>query len=160
MIGLLLTLAFAPWSRALAFQPLAGWRTGASGNLPSQYNGRKKPGVKTWESTAWMRYLDSATADPPNKTLAQLPKQAVIVWAVIYSPDTQQEHAVQLDFRKAKRYACCVAALIPAEYDLTGSGPHDAYSVIVRIYFGSQPSARSQAVAQQALSHLRLPSAR
>ena len=43
------------------------------------------------ESAAWIatgvRYRDNATADPPSRTLQNLPRRAVIVWAVIYEPE-------------------------------------------------------------------------
>jgi hypothetical protein len=164
MIALLVALALAPWSRPLAFQPMVGWHIGASGNTHSLYVGHKKWATEPLESAAWtakgVRYLDPATADPPNRTLAALPRGAVIVWAVISSPFSQNERPVHLDFGKAKRYACCEAALIPAEYELSGAGPHHACSVIVRIYFRSQPNPRLRAQAQLALNHLALPAAR
>ena len=164
MIAVMMALALAPWSQPLAFQPMTGWHAGASGNTHSAYVGRKTWVTVPVESAAWIargvRYLDPATADPPNKTLAELPKDAVIVWAVIYSPLAPKQRPIRLDFGTAKRYACCEAASIPAEYELTGSGPHSAYSVIVRIYFGSQPNARLRAQAQLALRHLKLPALR
>ena len=142
-----------------------GWHVGASGNTHSVYVGRKKWVTEPLQSAAWIattdvRYIDPATADPPNQTLRTLPKGAVIAWAVIYSPLSKSERPVQLDFAKAKRYACCEEASIPAEYDLTGAGPHQAYSVIIRIYFGSPPNPHLRAEAQLALQHLRLPAPR
>lgn len=166
MIALMLALAVAPWSRPPSFQPLTGWQSGASGNTRSVYVGRKNLAAAPLESAAWIargvRYVDRATADPPNKTLRGLPKNAVIVWAVIYGNDTlaKDEPPIHLRLGMAKRYACCEAVRIPAEYDLTGSGPHHAYSVIVRIYLGSPPNPRLRARAQQALQHLRLPAPR
>jgi hypothetical protein len=164
MIALVMALALAPWSQPLAFQPMPAWHAGASGNTHSAYVGRKKWVTVPLESATWIargvRYLDPATADPPNKTLAELPNDAVIVWAVVYSPLAPKERPIALDFGKAKRYACCEAANIPAEYELSGSGPHHAYSVIVRIYFGSQPTTRLRAQAELALRHLKLPAPR
>lgn len=162
MIALVMALALAPWTQPLAFQPMSGWQTGASGNTHSAYVGHGRWITEPLESAAWIatggvRYLDPATADPPNGTLRELPKDAVIVWAVIFSPLRQDEQPIRLDLGASKRYACCEEASIPAEYDLTGAGPHHAYSVIVRIYFGSQPNGRLRAQAQQALRHLELP---
>jgi hypothetical protein len=37
MIELLAAAALVPWAHPLAFRPLAGWRAGASGNVPSLY---------------------------------------------------------------------------------------------------------------------------
>jgi hypothetical protein len=163
MVSLLLALALAPWAHPLAFRPLVGWHTGVSGTTHSLYIGRKEWATKPLESAAWIakgvHYADPPTA-PPNTTLARLPKNAVIVWAVIYSPLTNSEQPIKLDFKAARRNACCEAARIPAEYDLTGSGPHHAYSIIVRIYLGSQPTARLRAEAALALRHLELPAVR
>src|SRR6266545_8133539 len=84
-------LTLAPWLHPLAFAPLPGSHTGMSGNTHSLYVGRpSKRVVRPWESSAWIarsvRYRDAATADPPNKTLRHLPRNGVIVWAVIYNP--------------------------------------------------------------------------
>lgn len=162
MPALMLALAVAPWSQPLSFQPIAGWHSGASGNTRSVYVGQKNLVAAPLESAAWIargvRYVDPATADPPNKTLMRLPKDAIIVWAVIYGhrPPAKDQPPIRLKFDLAKRHACCEAVLIPAEYELTGSGPHHAYSVIVRIYFGSTANSRLRRQAQEALQHLRL----
>ena len=75
----MLALALA----ALAFAPLPGWHTGASGLVPSAYGDGGRA------STAWIahdvRYRDRATADPPNATLRHLPRDGVIVWAVAWA---------------------------------------------------------------------------
>lgn len=160
MLPLLLALALAPWSHPLGFHALPGWQTGASGTTHSRYGGHGGS-----ESTAWIatnvRYRDHATADPPNKTLAHLPQNAVIVWAVAYSPAHERQPPILLDFAKARRFDCCEATYVAGgEYELSGSGPSNAYSMIVRIYFGSHPTSRLRARAQRALDQLRLPAAR
>ncbi len=159
MIAVLLALALAPWSSPLSFQPLAGWQQGASGPTRSVYSG-------SLESSAWLakgvRYRDRATADPPSKTLAHLPANAMIVWAVIYGPAATRQRPIELDLAKAKHFACCdgPVAVVGGDYELTGSGPEHAYSVIVRVYFGSKATRSLLAQAQRALDHLRLPSPR
>jgi hypothetical protein len=162
--SLLLALAVAPWAHPLTFRATPGWTTGASGNTRLVYVGHKKWVKEPLESAAWIargvRYRDPATADPPNKTLAALPRRAVVVWAVISKAVMQRKKPIRLDFSKAKRLACCDAVRIPAAYELTGYGPHYAYSVIVRIYFGSNPNATMRARAQLALRRLRLPATR
>jgi hypothetical protein len=106
-----------------------------------------------------VRYRDDPTADPPNETLRHLSPQAVIVWAVIYGSAEAGQRPVRLSLDAAKRFACCEAVGLPGgEYELTGSGPGRAYSVIVRIYFGERPTSTMRAQAQQALNALRLPS--
>jgi hypothetical protein len=152
VIALLAAVALTPWSQPLAFQPLPSWHTGASGTVQT------RAGVK---STAWIsnvRYRDAATADPPNTTLRQLPHNGVIVWAYISQPMTGDK-PIHLDLARATHYACCDGATHVAggDYDLTGLGPGRAYSVIVRVYFGSRPTGALRAEAQRALDHLKLP---
>jgi hypothetical protein len=155
------SLLAAPWSHPLAFKPLPGWHTGASGNVRSAYGGHGTPRA----SSAWIatnvRYRDRATADPPNATLRTLPRRGIIVWAVIYQDSTRLQPRIRLDFAKAKQFACCEGANVAGgEYELAGSGPESAYSVIVRIYFGSPPNRTRRSQAQRVLDRLRLPAPR
>jgi hypothetical protein len=164
VLPLLLALVFAPWTHPLGFAPTVRWQTGASGTTSSAYVGQAHPVATAVESAAWIargvRYRDHATADPPNKTLAHLPPNAVIVWAVIFAP-VQNEKPIRLDFDNAQRFACCEATYVAGgEYELTGTGPGRTYSMIVRIYFGSRPTGKLKAEAQLALGRLRLPSPR
>jgi hypothetical protein len=160
--ALLIALAVAPWSHPLAFGHLPGWAIGRSGNKPSAYVGQTKRVAVPLESVAWaarrVRYRDEATADPPNRTLQHLPRQAVIVWAVIYNPATAGEKPIRLAVSSAKRFDCCEAAPVAGgEWELSGAGPGRAYSVIVRVYFGSRPTSAMRAQAQRALNRLELP---
>ena len=168
MIAFLLALALVPWAHPLSFCPLPGWQTGASGDTHSLYG---SPGIRArapLESSAWIaknvRYRDRATADPPNKTLAQLPATGIVVWAVIYSPveSNPSPSPIRLDLSKARHLGCCdgPVSVVGGEYELTGYGPEHAYSVIVRVYFGSRPNGSLRAQAQRALNHLRLPTPR
>ena len=158
MAAFLAALALAPWAHPLAFAPLPGWQTGMSGTHLAY--------VKTMlESSAWIarnvRYRDYAAADPPNKTLAHLPRTGVIVWAVISTSAENGAKPIQLELNEAKRFACCEGAYVAGgEYELTGSGPGRGYYVIVRIYFGQRPTAALRAEAQRALDRLALPSLR
>ena len=159
MVTFLVALALAPWTHPLAFAPLHGWQTGMSGNTRSAY------GKTVLESSAWIarnvHYRDDATADPPNKTLAHLPRTGVIVWAVIFNPAEKGSKSIRLDLGKAKRFACCEGAYVAGgEYELSGSGPGRGYYMIVRIYFGSSPTSALRAEAQRALDRLELPSPR
>jgi hypothetical protein len=158
-------LLSVPWVQPLAFRPLPGWHAGASGNVRSAYVGSYKYAAVPQESSAWIatgvRYRDPPTADPPNATLRRLPPKAIIVWAVAYQDLHPVRSAIRLDLTRAKHFACCEGAgLVAGEYELTGSGPSRAYSVIVRIYFGSRPTRALRAQAQRALDHLRLPAPR
>lgn len=161
MIALAL-LALAPWSHPLAFVPLPGWHTGQSGTVQSRYGGHGTRRATTLESAAWIargvRYRDPPTADPPNATLRQLPRRAVIVWAVVYSPAETGQKPIRLALASSRHFACCEAARVAGgEWELTGAGPRRAYSVIVRIYFGSRPTTETRTEAQRALIRLRLP---
>ena len=162
MIELLAALALAPWAHPLAFRPLPGWHTGASGTVNSLYDNASARVRMPKESAAWtatnVRYRDRATDDPPNRTLAHLPRDAVIVWAVIFQTERLGQKPIRLDLRHARYFVCCEGEYVAGgSYDLTGSGPGAAYSVIVRVYFGSRPTPASRAHAQRALDRLELP---
>ncbi len=139
---------------SLTVRPVGGWRTGSSGTHSGYVHG-------VVESSVWtardVRYRDPARADPPAKTLAHLRKTTVIVWAVIANTGKGGK-SIQLDFSKAKHFACCDAGLVAAgEYELAGSARHHSYAVLVRVYFGSRPTLTMRAEAQQALNRLELP---
>ena len=160
MIELLAAAALSPWAYPLAFRPLPGWRTGASGNVPSLYG--PSPAEAPTASSAWIasnvRYRDKAAADPPNRTLAHLRGTGVIVWAVIFQTDFVPPKPIILDLNKARRLPCCEGAhVVGGVWELTGSGPRRAYSIIVRVFFGSRPTSARRAAAQRALDQLRLP---
>jgi hypothetical protein len=117
------------------------------------------------ESAAWIahgvRYRAHATADPPNQTIRRLPKHALIIWAVIYSPAATQEKPIQLSLNAARHLPCCEAAPIGGgDWELAGTGDRHAYSVVVRIYFGSPPTTAMRPQAASALRQLQLPPAR
>jgi hypothetical protein len=159
VIDLLAALALAPWAHPLAFRPLPGWSTGASGNVPSLYGPSAVPAPK--ESAAWIarrvRYRDVATADPPNATLRHLQPPGLIVWAVIYQGRRRMQPSIRLELARTMHLPCCEGAYVSAGvYELTG-GPKGAYSVIVRVYFGARPTPASRAEAQRALDRLDLP---
>jgi hypothetical protein len=165
IVPVLLAAAVAPWTHPLSFGQLPGWETGRSGSTRSAYVGRDTRVAVPLESAAWVardvHYRDEPTADPPNKTLEHLPRRAVIVWAVIYNPAPAGQQPIRLMLSAAKRFDCCEAAPVAGgEWELTGAGPGRAYSVIVRIYFGSRPTSAMRAQAQRALDQLALPSPR
>lgn len=160
MIEVFAAAALSPWAHPLAFRPLPGWRTGASGNVSSLYG--PGPGRAPKASSAWIarnvRYRDKATADPPNKTLEHMPARGVIVWAVIFQSDRTPQKPIRLDLKKARHLPCCEAAYVAGGvYELTGSGPRRAYSVIVRVFFGSRLTHVRRTEAQHALDRLELP---
>jgi hypothetical protein len=158
----LAALALAPWGHPLAFRPLPGWHAGASGNTRSVYVGGGKRVRAPEESAAWVargvRYRDQATADPPNATLAHLPVDGVVVWAVIYAPAALGEQPVRLELARARHLPCCDGVgVVGGEDELTGSGGGGKYSVIVRVYYGSGPTRALRREAQRALARLELP---
>jgi hypothetical protein len=77
---------------------------------------------------------------------------------VIYNPAPTGQKPIRLTLTAAKRFDCCEAAPVAGgEWELTGAGPGRAYSVIVRIYFGSRPTSAMRQQAQHALDQLALP---
>ena len=110
MVELVAALALAPWAQPLRFQPLQGWQTGASGTFNSSY-GTVPNTASPKESTAWMargvRYRDRRTADPPQATLAQLPRQGIVVFAVVYQSAQNTEEQIDLRIDRARRFPCC-----------------------------------------------------
>ena len=161
MVELLAAVALAPWAQPLRFRPLPGWQRGANGTFNSSY-GPAGDIASPKESTAWMakgvRYRDRPTADPPVATLSRLPRRGIVVFAVVYQAAKNVERRIVLRLEKARRYLCCDGTYVAGgEYALAGAGPGLAYSVIVRVYFGSPPTRSMRADAQRALDHLKLP---
>jgi hypothetical protein len=160
MVALLAAVALAPWAQPLRFRPLPGWQAGTNGTFSSSYG--PAPGIASpKESTAWMargvRYRDARTADPPEATLSQLPRGGIVVFATIYQAAQNAQRRIDLRLEAAKRYPCCDGTYVAGgEYGLAGAGP-GAYSVIVRVYFGSSPTWSLRAQAQRAIDHLELP---
>ncbi len=161
MVELAAAFALAPWSLPVRFRPLQGWQTGASGTIRSSYGA--VPGVTSpKESTAWMargvRYRDRRTADPPDATLSRLPRQGIVVFVAVYESGRIEQALIDLSLDRAQRYPCCDGTYVAGgEYGLAGAGPNGAYSVIVRVYFGSAPTRAMRTQAQRAVDHLVLP---
>jgi hypothetical protein len=108
-----------------------------------------------------VRYRDGPTADPPDATLSHLPPHGILVFAVVYESGQNTGRPIALRFGRATRYPCCDGTYVAGgDYVLAGVGPGAAYSVIVRVYFGSLPTRSMRAQAQRALDHLKLPSPR
>jgi hypothetical protein len=161
MVEVIAAVALAPWAQPVRFRPLPGWQRGANGTFSSSY-GPVEGVASPKESTAWMtygvRYRDRRTADPPDATLSRLPRRGIVVFAVIYQAAKAKENRIDLHLDKAKRFPCCDGTYVAGgEYALIGTGPRLAYSVIIRVYFGSSPTRSTRAQAQRALDHLELP---
>jgi len=161
MVELVAAMAIAPWAHPLRFRPLSGWSAGASGTFDSAY-GPSPDVASPKESTAWMtsgaRYRDGRTADPPDATMSHLPPRAILVFAVVFESGRHSGRRIELRIDRATRYDCCDGTHVAGgEYALAGLGPGAAYSVIVRVYFGSPPTRSMRARAQRALDRLELP---
>jgi hypothetical protein len=161
LIELVVALGLAPWAHPVRFRPLRGWQNGGSGTLTSSY-GPVPDVTSPKESTAWMAkgvsYRDRPTADPPDATLSQLPRQGIVVFATVYQSAGNTERPIDRRLDRARRYPCCDGTYVAGgEYELAGAGPGAAYSVIVRVYFGSPPTRSMRAQAQRALDRLELP---
>lgn len=166
--ALALAVACAQWASPLAFAPVAGWKTGKSGTF-SSIRGEPllTPESTAWTATAGVRYRDPASSDPPNRTLAHLPRNAIVVYGVIwptgrFRPGTK---AGRLDLRRARHLACCEGAFVASgDWEVAARGPADAYTVVVRVFFGSRhgeaPTSARRALAQRAIDALRLPAPR
>ena len=90
--------------------------------------------------------------------MSALPPRAILVFAVIYESGRKTGRQIRLRLDQATRYPCCDGTYVAGgEYALAGLGPAAAYSVIVRVYFGSPPTRSMRAQAQRALDHLKLP---
>ena len=161
MLELLAAAALAPWAQPVRFRPLAGWKTGHSATIASTYG--PVPGVASpKESVAWMakgaRFSDRPSADPPTRTLAHLPPRGILVSVVVYESGRKARRPIELRLARARRFPCCDGTYVAGgEYGLSGCGPQNAYSVIVRVYFGSPPTRGMRAQAQRALGRLELP---
>ena len=164
MLELVAAVALAPWAQPVRFRPLAGWQTGHSATMTSTYG--PVPGVASpKESIAWMatgvRFGDRPGADPPTRTLARLPPRGIVVSVVIYESGTNSERPIELRLVRARRFPCCDGTYVAGgEYGLSGARLHHAYSVIVRVYFGSKPTRRMWTQAQRALGRVELPQPR
>jgi hypothetical protein len=164
VVEVVAAIAVAPWAQPVRFRPLPGWQRGANGTFNSSY-GPVKGTAAPKESTAWMangvRFRDRRRADPPDATLSRLPRRGIVVFAVIYQATRPTQGRIVLRLDRARRYPCCDGTHVAGgEYGLTRGGPGLAYSVIVRVYFGSPPTRAMRARAQLALHHLALPSIR
>jgi hypothetical protein len=164
MVELVAALALAPWTHPVRFQPHAGWETGHSTTFNSSY-GPVLGVTAPKESVAWaakgVRFTDRPSADPPTRTLSHLPRGGILVSAVIFQASRTTQRPIELRLAAAKRFPCCDGTYVAGgEYALTGAGPRAAYSVIVRVYFGSHPTPSLRARAQRALGRLELPQPR
>ena len=161
MVELVAAVALAPWAQPPRFRPLPGWQRGTSGTFNSSY-GPAGDIASPKESTAWIvqgvRYRDGPRADPPDATLSELRRGGIVVFAVVYQSPKNAARRIVLRLADARRYPCCDGTYVAGgEYGLAGAGPLAAYSVIVRVYFGSPPTRTMRAEAQRALDHLELP---
>ena len=165
VVAVVIALAI-PWLTQLSFGLHAqGWHVGRSGTIHTAVGSSH---ARVPMSTAWaanVRYRDSATSAPPNATLRHLPPRGIVVWASIQLPTEawppdHRRLSVHYSLVNAYRLACCEAAGIGGgEWELYGFGPRRAYTVLVRVYWGSPPTEAMKAEAERALHTLRLPRA-
>jgi hypothetical protein len=163
MVAVAVAVLAIPWASPLSFTVHApGWHVGQSGTVHATV-GRAQAQVPM--STAWatnVHYRDSATSDPPNTTLQHLSPTGVVVWASIqpsagWPPDGRRT-TKRYSLADSYRFACCEGEYVGGgERELYGFGPGRAYSVLVRIYFGSGPTNAMKVAAQRVLHSLRLP---
>ena len=88
------------------------------------------------------------------------------MWASIQActagwPPDHRRVSAHYSLADAYHFACCEGAPIKGgEWELYGFGPKRAYSVLIRIYWGSPPTASMEAEATRAVHALRLPDVR
>ena len=166
MVAAIAAALTIPWLAPLSFGLHApGWHVGRSGTVFTTVG---RPHVRVPMSTAWaanVRYRDRATSDPPNRTLQHLRPAGVVVWATIQPKaagwPNHRRFSPRLSLSDAYHFACCEAVSIGGgEWELYGFGPKRAYTVLVRVYWGSPPTRTMKAQATRALRALRLPRAR
>lgn len=157
-----------PWLAPVSFGLRApGWHVGHSG---THYELVGHAHTRTPFSTAWaanVRCPDCGRSNPPNATLLHFPGRGIIVWVSIQPPDptgwppTGRRLSRNYSLADAYHFRCCEAALIGGgAWELYGFGPKRAYSVIVRVYWGSPPIKARKSAAQRAIRTLRLPQVR
>jgi hypothetical protein len=162
VVALVAVALALPWLSPLSFGLRAkGWHAGQSGTT---YETVGHAHTRLPMSTAWVAnvpYRDPATSDPPNRTLRHFPASGVVVWAVIQpSMPGQPGRRVSphLSLADAYHFPCCDGEGVRGgSWELYGFGPNHAYSVLVRIYWGSKPTKAMKAEAQRALHTLHLP---
>jgi hypothetical protein len=164
MVTAIIAALVIPWAAPVSIAGSApDWRVGQSGTVKTTVVGGRVSHSTAW--TANFKYRDRATADPPNATLRRIPLDGIVVWVSIqpplgWPPDVRRT-SKRLSLADAYRFRCCEGADVRGgEWEIYGWGPRRAYSVLVRIYFGSAPTRAVKAQAQRALDRLRLPRAR
>ena len=155
----------APWSKPLSFNPTAGWHAGTSGTVRTVRNSAGKVfHLRYPESIAWtanVPYRDPATADPPQRTVYELATSGIVVTAVI-KPPSHTTQRLSLDLRNARPFTCCdgTPSSHTRGYELVGVTSSRRYEAIIDVYFGTKPTARLWAQAQQAVRRIQLPRGR
>jgi hypothetical protein len=97
----------------------------------------------------------------PRRDSHAAPRRGIVVFAAAYQSAQKTQRRIALRFADAKHHPCCDGTYVAGgEYALSGAGPAVAYSVIVRVYFGSPPTRSMRAQAQRALDRLELPPGR
>ena len=164
MVAAVIAALAIPWAAPVSVaDPGPGWHAGRSGTVETTV-----AGSRVSRSTAWaanFRYRDRATADPPNETLRHIGRGGVVVWISIQPPSRWppdgRRTSRHLSLADAYRFRCCEGAEVPGgEWEVYGWGARRAYSVLVRVYFGSAPTPEMKAQAQRVLDRLVLPRAR
>ena len=153
-----------PWLTPVAFaSPAPGWHVGQTGTITETVGDARKPVSAAWAAT--VRCPDCGTSAPPNKTLKVLPRHGVIVTANIrptgqemWPPDGRRV-ASNYSVTSAYRFACCEAESSGGISEMYGFGPQRAYTVLVRVYWGSPPDKTMRLAAQRAIRTLHLPQA-
>ena len=168
MLAAVVAAIVVPWLTPLTFSSHpSGWYTGASGTyfLTVGSSHQRYPVSVAW--TANVICPDCNHFNPPNGTLRHLGPNDVVVWASIQEadptgwPPAGRRLSPRLSLGHAFRLPCCDGTSVAGgAYELYAFGPRKAYTVLVRVYWGSPPMASIRTAAQHAISALVLPAAR
>jgi hypothetical protein len=164
----LATAAVLPWLAPLSFASHpTGWDSGASGTyyIVVGRAHERAPVSVAWTATVRCPDCDHSTA--PNATLRALHPNDIVIWASIQRadatgwPPSGRPSSSLYSLRQAYRLPCCDgAAVAGGVWELYAFGPARAYEILVRVFWGSPPTHRMRAAAQNAIDRLDAPAAR
>jgi hypothetical protein len=164
----LVTAAVLPWLAPLTFASYPpGWHSGASGTyyIVVGHAHERAPVSVAW--TATVRCPDCNHSTAPNATLRGLGRSDIVIWASIQRPDpagwppSSRPLSSPYSLRQAYRLPCCDgAAVAGGVWELYSFGPAKRYEILIRVFWGSPPTDRMRAEAQDAIDRLDVPAAR
>jgi hypothetical protein len=168
VVAALVTAAVLPWLAPLKFTSNPNrWHSGASGTyyLVVGRAHQREPVSVAW--TATVRCPDCNHSTAPNATLRRLRPTDIVIWASIQRsyiaawPPSGRPLSSPYSLRDAYRLPCCDGvAVTGGVWEVYSFGPARQYEILVRVFWGSPPTAEMRVEAQDAVDRLQLPAAR